>query len=54
VGLLKNFTGDLVKIVVAVTAPANTTLKDTATVTEANQDPHTGNNSGTATTKVTK
>jgi uncharacterized repeat protein (TIGR01451 family) len=54
VGLLKNFTGVLVKVVVTVNAPANTILKDTATVTEANQDPHTGNNSGTAITKVTK
>jgi uncharacterized repeat protein (TIGR01451 family) len=54
VNLLKNLKGDLVKIVVTVNAPVNTILKDTATAIEANQDPHTGNNSSTATTKVTK
>jgi uncharacterized repeat protein (TIGR01451 family) len=54
VGLLfKSWTGALVKITVTVRAPAGTTVKDTASVSAANTDPHTGNNTATAQTKVT-
>jgi Domain of unknown function DUF11 len=51
--LLKSWTGALVKVTVEVNAIAGTTLKDTASVTAANTDPHTGNNTATAQTKVT-
>jgi uncharacterized repeat protein (TIGR01451 family) len=52
VGLVRNFTGVLVKIVVKVTAPAGTILKAMATETEANTDPRPANNLSTATTRV--
>jgi uncharacterized repeat protein (TIGR01451 family) len=51
--LLKSWTGALVKITVKVNATAGTTLKDTASVTAANTDPHPGNNTATAQTRVT-
>jgi uncharacterized repeat protein (TIGR01451 family) len=51
--LLKSWTGALIKVTVKVNATAGTTLKDTASVTAANTDPHTGNNSATAQTRVT-
>jgi uncharacterized repeat protein (TIGR01451 family) len=50
---LNNLTGLLVKLVVKVTALPGSTIRDTASVTEANSDPHHGNNSFTAITQVT-
>jgi uncharacterized repeat protein (TIGR01451 family) len=51
---ITSISGFLVKLVVNVTAAANSTIKDTTTVIGANPDPHTGNNTFTASTKVTK
>lgn len=46
--------GTVLSITVKVTAPANSTLKDTASISSLNADPKMGNNSSTATTSVTK
>jgi uncharacterized repeat protein (TIGR01451 family) len=54
VGLLRNLTAALAEVVVHVNAPVGTELRATARVTEANQDPHLGNNTSTAVTRVTK
>jgi uncharacterized repeat protein (TIGR01451 family) len=51
---ISSISGFVVKLVVKVTAAPNSTVQDTATVVESNPDPHTGNNSFTTTTKVTK
>jgi hypothetical protein len=50
---LSSLNGAVIKVVVNVTAPAGTTLKNTATVSAANLDPKPGNNSSTASTTVT-
>jgi uncharacterized repeat protein (TIGR01451 family) len=50
---LRNLGGAGIQVVVKVTAPAHTTIKNTASVTGANVDSHPGNNSFTATTVVT-
>jgi len=49
---LRNLGGAGIELVVKVTAPAHTTIKNTASVTGANVDSHPGNNSCTATTVV--
>ena len=51
---LKNPIGAGVALQLHITAPAGTTIRDTATVTGANADAHPGNNSFTVVTKVTK
>jgi len=45
--------GAVIQITVQVTAPAGSTLNNTATVSASNADPKTGNNSSTASTTVT-
>ncbi len=50
----KNPTGVLVQITVNVTAKANTTITDSAVVSEANSDPNLKNNATKWTTLVTK
>jgi uncharacterized repeat protein (TIGR01451 family) len=54
VGLVSNFSAALAQVVVQVNAPVGSKLRDTAQVTEANKDPHPGNNTSTAFTKVTE
>jgi len=50
---LWSLNGAVIQITVQVTAPAGSTLNNTATVSASNADPKTGNNSSTASTTVT-
>lgn len=50
---LWSLNGAVIQITVQVTAPAGSTLNNTATVTASNADPKAGNNSSTASTTVT-